>query len=118
MGKIKRQQWYRTKNSSNLISHTDLLRSYLGLLCLGKSDYEDITSMRENDYYFKNSLRISYAPSSERPHQRLDEEAEKYLPIIQKCSVSILKKGKANITALGASHIPLDANVCPNVQLR
>ena len=27
----------------NLISHSDLLRSYLGLLCLGKSDYEAIT---------------------------------------------------------------------------
>ena len=30
----------------NVTSHTDLLRSYLVLLCLGKSDYEAIRAMR------------------------------------------------------------------------
>ena len=44
-------------NTGNLISHTDILRSYLGLLCLGKSDYEAIMSMRQ-DTYFKNALGI------------------------------------------------------------
>ena len=38
-------------NNSNLIFHADLLRSYLGSLCLGKSDYEAITSMRQDDYF-------------------------------------------------------------------
>ena len=33
-------------NNANLISHSDLLRSYLGLLCLGKSDYEAVSAMR------------------------------------------------------------------------
>lgn len=99
-------------NSNNLISHTDLLRSYLGLLCLGKSDYEAITSMREDDY-FKDSLGITNVPSAERLRQRLDEEAEVYLSIAQKCSVSMLKKGKAHITALDTGHVPLDADVFP-----
>ena len=99
-------------NSNNLISHTDLLRSYLGLLCLGKSDYEAVTSMREDDY-FKDSLGITNVPSAERLRQRLDEEAEVYLSIAQKCSVSMLKKGKANITALDTGHVPLDADVFP-----
>jgi len=99
-------------NSNNLISHTDLLRSYLGLLCLGKSDYEAVTSMREDDY-FKDSLGITNVPSAERLRQRLDEEAEAYLSIARKCSVSMLKKGKANITALDTGHVPLDADVFP-----
>ena len=46
----------------NIISHTDLLRSYLGLLCLGKSDYEAISGMRDDDY-FKHSLGITNIPS-------------------------------------------------------
>ena len=71
----------------NIISHTDLLRSYLGLLCLGKSDYEAITSMREDDY-FKSSLGITNVPSAERLRQRLDEQAENYLAVAEKCSVS------------------------------
>jgi hypothetical protein len=39
----------------NKISHTDIVRSMLGLLCLGKSDYEDFSAMRD-DTYLKNSL--------------------------------------------------------------
>ena len=38
----------------HVISHADLLRSYLGLLCLGKSDYEAVTAMRDDDYFNLN----------------------------------------------------------------
>ena len=79
-------------NYGNLISNIDILRSYLGLLCLGKSDYEAITSMRD-DEYFKNSLGITNIPSAERLRQRLDEEADTFLPLVQKCSVELLKQG-------------------------
>jgi len=102
----------KMKNNGNLISNADILRSYLGLLCLGKSDYEAITSMREDDY-FKNSLGITNVPSAERLRQRIDEEAENYLSVAQKCSVAMLKNGKAQLTALDTGHIPLDADVFP-----
>ncbi len=94
------------------ISHTDIVRSMLGLLCLGKSDYEAITAMRD-DHYFKQSLGIRNIPSAERLRQRLDQDAETLLPIIKDCSVAMLKKGKVPITALDTGHIPLDADVFP-----
>lgn len=47
--------------------------------------------MRDDDY-FKSSLGITNVPSSERLRQRLDEEAENYLPVVKKCSVAMLKK--------------------------
>ncbi len=102
----------KMENNGNLISNTDILRSYLGLLCIGKSDYEAITAMRDDDY-FKSSLGITNVPSSERLRQRLDEEAENYLSVVQKCSVTMLKNGKAQLTALDTGHIPLDADVFP-----
>jgi hypothetical protein len=34
------------------ISHADVLRSYIGLLCLGKSDFEAISGFRQ-DRFFK-----------------------------------------------------------------
>lgn len=71
------------ENNCNLISSIDILRSYLGLLCLGKSDYEVITAMLD-DAYVNNSLSIANVPSTERLRQRLDEEAENYLPMAQK----------------------------------
>lgn len=96
----------------NIISHTDLLRSYLGLLCLGKSDYEAISGMRDDDY-FKHSLDITNIPSAERLRQRLDQEAETYLDIANTCSLAMLKNGKVHLTALDTGHIPLDVDVFP-----
>ncbi|MFP7754081.1 IS1380 family transposase [Thermodesulfobacteriota bacterium B35] len=96
----------------NLISHSDLLRSYLGLLCLGKSDYEAITAMR-NDDYFKSSLGITKVPSPERLRQRLDQEADNYREVAEKCSVSMLKKFGVHLTPLDTGHVPLDADVFP-----
>ena len=94
------------------ISHTDIVRSMLGLLCLGKSDFEAISSMRD-DTYFKQSLGISTVPSVERLRQRLDENADALLPIIKDCSIVMLQNGKVPITGLDTGHIPLDADVFP-----
>jgi hypothetical protein len=94
------------------IPHADIVRSMLGLLCLGKSDFEAISAMRE-DTYFKQSLGISNVPSVERLRQRLDENAEVLLPIIKNCSVVMLKNGNVPITGLDTGHIPLDADVFP-----
>lgn len=102
----------KMKKCANVISHTDLIRSYLGLLCLGKSDYEAISSKRE-DAYFKSSLGIKNVPSAERLRQRLDEEAHKYSEVANKCSINLLKNGKVHLTALDTGHIPLDADVFP-----
>jgi hypothetical protein len=94
------------------ISHADIVRSMLGLLCLGKSDYEAISAMHHDDY-FKQSLGIRQVPSAERLRQRLDEDAETLSPIIKDCSITTLKNGKVPITALATGHIPLDADVFP-----
>jgi hypothetical protein len=99
-------------NGQDKISHTDVVRSMLGLLCLGKSDYEAITAKRDDDY-FRQSLGIKTVPSAERLRQRLDQSAETLLPIIQDCAVTMLKKGKVPLTGLDTGHIPLDADVFP-----
>lgn len=94
------------------ISHTDIVRSMLGLLCLGKSDFEAVSAMRDDDY-FKQSLGISNVASPERLRQRLDENAQTLLPIAEDCSVAMLKNGEVLVTALDTGHVPLDADVFP-----
>lgn len=100
------------KKNSKVIADADILRSYLGLLCLGKSDYEAITSKRD-DQYFQNALGIGTIPSTESLRQRLDNQALDYQRIAEKCSLALLKNGKAHLTALDTGHIPLDADVFP-----
>jgi len=102
----------KIKKRANVISHADLLSSYLGLLCLGKSDYEAMTAMRQ-DAYFKNALSITNVPSAERLRQRLDQEAGAYLSVAENSSINLLKNAKVPLSAVDTGHVPLDADVFP-----
>ena len=101
-----------SENDNKLIPDTDLFRSYLGLLCTGKSDYEAVTPMRE-DSYFQEALGIKQVPSAETLRQRFDQDADMLRDVAQKCSIKMLKNVKVPITPLGTGHIPLDIDVFP-----
>ena len=72
-----------SENDSKLIPDTELLRSYLGLLCMGKSDYEAVSSIRE-DFYFQESLGIEQVLSAETLRQRFDQDANMLREVAQK----------------------------------
>ena len=46
------------------VANSDILRSYLGLLVQGKSDFDAIENLR-GDAFFKQALRIKLLPSSQ-----------------------------------------------------
>ena len=94
------------------ISHADVLKSYVGLLCIGKSDYEAITDRMEDDY-FKEALGIRRVPSAETLRQRIDFYAEPFRKVIEICAVEMVKKSKAPVSFLRTHHVPLDIDVFP-----
>ena len=96
--------------SSGGIGLDDIVRSYVGLLTIGKSDFEAITDCRDDDH-FSQALRIARVPSAETLRQRLDEVAPNLLRIADACSVDFLKKARVAISALDTGHIPLDCDV-------
>ena len=102
----------RVAKGSDHIAEIDILRSYLGLLCLGKSDYQAIAAMREDDY-FKQALGIGRMPSVERLRQRLDEAGAELIPVINQSSRTMLKRLKAPITGYRSGFVPLDVDVFP-----
>lgn len=102
----------RVAKGSDHIAEIDILRSYLGLLCLGKSDYQAIAAMREDDY-FKEALGIGRMPSVERLRQRLDEAGTGLVPVIDRSSRTMLKRLKAPITGYRSGLVPLDVDVFP-----
>jgi len=102
----------KVAKGSDHIAEIDILRSYLGLLCLGKSDYQAIAAMREVDY-FKEALDIGRMPSVERLRQRLDEAGTELIPVINRSSRTMLKRLKAPITGYRSGLIPLDVDVFP-----
>ncbi len=94
------------------IAHSDVLRSYIGLLCLGKSDFEAVENVRD-DEFFAEALGVSVVPSAVTLRQRLDERAEVFLPVVKQASVDFLLGVDVTPTALDTGHVPLDADVTP-----
>jgi len=56
------------------VANSEILKSYLALLCMGKSDFDAIESFRDNAF-FKRALGLAAAPSSPTLRQRMDTHA-------------------------------------------
>ena len=95
------------------IPYLDVLRAYLGILCIGKNDFESIGDYKE-DPYFRKSLDLQYVPSKESLRQRLEElsikELEKGLGTF---NATMLKRFADLETALDTDVIPVDFDVTP-----
>ena len=103
----------RLSRGNGQIADIDILRSYLGLLCLGKSDFQAITSMRD-DKYFQHALGIGRLPSAERMRQRLDEGAATGLvPLVAHSSRTMLKQLGVKVSGYPGGLVPLDVDVFP-----
>lgn len=93
------------------IATSDVVRSYLGLLCQGKSDFAAIRPFFEDDEFFRAALGLKKTPSPETLRQRLDQFAEVLRIIVDFCSIEFLKKSKAVLSPLSTGHMPLDLDV-------
>lgn len=94
------------------ISDSDLLKSYIGLLAIGKSDYEAISG-KANDKFFKKAFGIKRIPSSVTLRQRMDSKSVYYSEIIEECMTEVIKKSNAPVTALDNGYTALDIDVFP-----
>ena len=94
------------------IAHSDVIKSYVGQMCLGKSDFEAVENVRK-DGFFKESLGIDHVPSAARLRQRLDEYAEALLPVLYETGIELLVKARVPVTALSIGYVALDIDVFP-----
>jgi hypothetical protein len=82
------------------IRTSDLIKSYIGLLALGKSDFEAIEAFRQ-DRFFREALGINKVPSSAWLRQRMEQLAVDLREETDAFSVHLLRNAKAPITAHG-----------------
>jgi hypothetical protein len=94
------------------IAHRDIVKSYLGLLALGKSDFEAVSNMRE-DPFFRQALDLKRVPSAARLRLRLDQHAEALMARVDEALVAFLQAAQVPVTALRTGHVNLDLDVFP-----
>jgi hypothetical protein len=105
------------------VTHPDVMVAYLGLLCQGKSDFDQIEPFRQ-DRFFAKSLGVKHVPSSPTLRQRLDLAAASsydWQTILLEESAGLLRSLEAPLTPVCAtdlngalcSWLPLDLDVSP-----
>lgn len=93
---------------------SDLVKSYVGLLTLGKSDFEAIEAFRR-DRFFQEALGIGQVPGSVWLRQQLEAHAAALREHTDAWSVRLLRRAEAPITAEnGFSCLDFDTFVMDN----
>ena len=91
------------------VSNGDVLRSYLGLLVQGKSDFDAIEGFR-GDKFFKEALGIGLLPSSPTLRQRLDAQAAAMFEHVPGMIERLLSGQKPDYGVLACGWLPLDVD--------
>lgn len=110
------------KSTPNILSG-DIVKSYIGLLCQSKNDYDYIESFRKSPF-FPRALDVNEVPSSATLRQRMDyiAGADGWKSIILEESARLLHQFDAPLTPTTIQgrdeeekkeYIPLDLDVSP-----
>jgi hypothetical protein len=93
------------------VANSDILKSYLGLLCLGKNDFDAIENFRTNAFFIR-ALGLKDVPSSPTLRQRLDAHAASWFDMIpqlnQKLLASRVNGQPIDFGALACGYTPVD----------
>jgi hypothetical protein len=98
-----------------VISHSDMIFAMLGLICLGKPDYDAIELFRDNPFFIQ-SLGIETCPSAPALRQRMDVIMNNYDTIIKEESAELIRRIAPVITPIQTgcgTFAPLDIDVSP-----
>ncbi|MCK9515818.1 MAG: IS1380 family transposase [Ottowia sp.] len=95
------------------IANSAILKSYLALLCQGKSDFDAIQAHRA-DSFFARALNLTAVPSSPTLRQRMDAQASAWFELsgrINEALLSMRINGQAvDFGSLPCGYTPLDVD--------
>ena len=94
------------------ISHGEVATAMIGLICMGKPDFDAIEAFRE-DPFFIQSLGLDSAPSSPTLRQRLDSAKSAFNDIILEESAGVVGRLAPVITPCHGKLVAVDIDVSP-----
>jgi hypothetical protein len=102
------------KISQVKIKTGDILLSYIGLLCQGKTEFEAIKEFQEDTEFYKYALGItSDIPSAETLRQRMDATGSSLRKEILKANVAMFQNNHIQPSPLPDGYVPVDIDVTP-----
>jgi len=94
------------------ISHGEVATAMIGLICLGKPDFDAIEAFRD-DPFFLQSLELDSVPSSPTLRQRLDSAKGAFNDIILEESAGVVGRLAPAITPCHGNLVAVDLDVSP-----
>jgi len=94
------------------ISHGEIASAMIGLICLGKPDFDAIEAFRDDPFFFK-SLGLNSVPSSPTLRQRIDGARGAFNEIIRHESARLVWRLVPEITPCHDKLVALDIDVSP-----
>ena len=91
------------------VTNSDIVRSYVGLLVQGKSDFDAIENFR-GDTFYKQSLGIRLLPSSPTLRQRMDARAGEMFDFAVPMIETLLAGQRPDYGVLPCGWLPLDVD--------
>jgi hypothetical protein len=94
------------------VSHGDVVTAMIGLLCLGKPDFEAIEAFRD-DEFFRQALGLEKVPSEGTLRQRLDELGYRCHTTLHEESADMIARHIPKLAPCYGDWIALDLDVSP-----
>jgi hypothetical protein len=94
------------------VSHGDVLTAMIGLLCLGKPDFDAVEAFRE-DEFFRRALGLKKVPSEGTLRQRLDELGHRCDTLLREESAALVARHAPMLTPCYEDWVPLDIDPSP-----
>ena len=94
------------------ISHGEVATAMIGLICVGKPDFDAIEAFRD-DPFFTQSLGLDSVPSSPTLRQRLDSAKGAFNDIILEESAGVVGRLAPAITPCHGNLVAVDIDVSP-----
>ena len=97
-------------------SHADIIHTMIGLIAIGKPDFDAVEYFRRDPVFLVQALGISGCPSSPTIRQRLDLIGQNADDILKERSASLIKEMAPKLTPIKTKcgdFLPLDLDVSP-----
>ena len=102
------------KRSQPQIKNGDILLTEIGMLTLGKINFDYVNEFHSDPEYYKLALGIAYGlPCESTLRMRLDTIGQTMNKEIMEGNISMFKACKAEPSALSCGYVPVDLDVTP-----